>query len=92
MMPHGANQFDINALRGLVDDLGRAPANGRPTTPIIRAILAELGYQLSDDVDAELSDGDPYERARVAAARAAVIRRRGAASRARRLAREAVQA
>ncbi|SIG31983.1 hypothetical protein [Mycobacteroides abscessus] len=81
---------DTDALHDLVTALGRAQANGRPTTPIIRELLASLGYQLGDSVAAELSDDDPYEKARVVAARAAVVRRRGAAARTRRLAREAV--
>ncbi|WP_131811428.1 hypothetical protein [Mycolicibacterium fortuitum] len=87
-MAYPAYRVDIDALHDLVTALGRAQANGRPTTPIIRELLASLGYQLGDSVAAELSDDDPYESARVAAARAAVIRRRGAAARARRLARE----
>ncbi|MBE5488579.1 hypothetical protein E3G71_001080 [Mycobacteroides abscessus] len=90
MMPHGTNSVDTAALHDLVNALGRAQANGRATTPIIRELLAELGYQLGDSVDAELSDDNRYEAARVAAARAAVVRRRGAAARARRLEREAV--
>lgn len=85
-----ANRVDIGALHDHVTALGRAQANGRPTAPIIRELLASLGYQLGDGVDAALADDDPYESARVAAARDAVIRRRGAAARARRLAREEV--
>ncbi|SKE69809.1 Uncharacterised protein [Mycobacteroides abscessus subsp. massiliense] len=89
-MTQPANRVDIGALHDLVTALGRAQANGRSTTPIIRELLTSLGYQLGEGVDAELSDDNRYEAARVAAARAAVLRRRGAASRARRLAREAV--
>lgn len=89
-MTQPANRVDIGALHDLVTALGRAQAHGRPTNPIVRDLLAELGYQLGDEVAATLDDDDQYEQARVTAARAAVIRRRGAAARARRLAREAV--
>lgn len=91
---HPVNPVDTATLHRLVDDLAAAQRRGdSPAGLRVRlAILHTLEYRMSDDSDADslAEDIDPeYETARVEAERVTRIHSRAAASRARRLAREA---
>ncbi|MDO2981374.1 MULTISPECIES: hypothetical protein [Mycobacteriaceae] len=93
MLTHPVSPVDTRALHTLVSELDAAQRRGDSAAGLrVRlAILRQLEYRMSDDADALAEDIDlEYEAARVEAERIDTIHRRAAASRARRLAREAV--